>query len=59
MPAPSPSLEEEPASTRKVDKKYYEREMTRLQVELVKQQEYIRAEGLKVCLLYTSPSPRD
>src|ERR671921_872066 len=52
MPAPSPSVEEEPASTRKVDKKYYEREMTRLQVELVKQQEYIRAEGLKVVVIF-------
>jgi polyphosphate kinase 2 len=48
----SGSVEEAPASTRKVDNKYYEKEMARLQVELVKQQEYIRAEGLKVVVVF-------
>jgi len=35
-----------------VSNKYYERELTRLQVELVKQQEYIRAEGLRVVVVF-------
>ncbi|MCV2489434.1 polyphosphate kinase 2 [Geodermatophilus sp. YIM 151500] len=55
MTAPSestPSVEEAPRSTGKVETKYYEKEMARLQVELVKQQEYIRAEGLKVVLVF-------
>ncbi len=46
------SVEEVPASTAKVDKKYYEKEIARLQVELVKQQEYIRAQGLKVVVIF-------
>ncbi len=49
---PTPSVEETPHSTAKVDKKYYEKELARLQVELVKQQEYIRAEGLRVVVLF-------
>ena len=32
--------------------KYYERELVRLQVELVKQQEFIRAKGLRVVLIF-------
>ena len=32
--------------------KYYEQELARLQVELVKQQEYIRARGLKVVVIF-------
>ena len=51
-PGPTPSVEETPPSTAKVDKKYYEKELARLQVELVKQQEYIRAEGLRVVVLF-------
>jgi polyphosphate kinase len=47
-----PSVEEAPQSIAKVDKKYYERELARLQVELVKQQEYIRARGLKVVVIF-------
>ena len=46
------SVEEKPAATRKVDNAYYEKEMARLQVELVKQQEYIRAKGLKVVVIF-------
>src|SRR5215211_7177917 len=46
------SVEETPAATRKVDNAYYEKEMARLQVELVKQQEYIRAKGLKVVVIF-------
>jgi len=35
-----------------VSTKYYERELVRLQVELVKQQEFIRAKGLRVVLIF-------
>ncbi|CCH87840.1 conserved hypothetical protein; putative Polyphosphate kinase domain [Modestobacter italicus] len=48
----SPSVEEAPRTTGKVDKKAYEREMARLQVELVKQQEFIRARGLRVVVVF-------
>jgi polyphosphate kinase len=47
-----PSVEEAPPSTRKVDLAYYEKELARLQVELVKQQEYIRARGLRVVVIF-------
>jgi polyphosphate kinase 2 len=46
------SVEEAPRSTRKVDKAGYEKELARLQLELVKQQEYIRARGLRVVVLF-------
>jgi polyphosphate kinase 2 len=48
----TPSVEESPQSTAKVSNKYYVHEMARLQVELVKQQEYIRALGLKVVVIF-------
>jgi polyphosphate kinase 2 len=35
-----------------VSTKYYERELIRLQVELTKQQEFIRAKGLRVVLIF-------
>ncbi|MEO6881191.1 MAG: polyphosphate kinase 2 [Mycobacteriaceae bacterium] len=38
--------------TKKVGKKYYEKELARLQVELVLQQEWIRAKGLRVVVLF-------
>jgi polyphosphate kinase 2 len=38
--------------TGKVDPAYYEAELARLQVELVKQQEYIRARGLRVVVVF-------
>jgi polyphosphate kinase 2 len=47
-----PSVEEAPQSTRKVPLAYYEKELARLQVELVKQQEYIRARGLRVVVIF-------
>ncbi|MGY1829318.1 polyphosphate kinase 2 [Geodermatophilus sp. SYSU D01180] len=47
-----PSVEEAPRSTGKVPTAYYEEEMARLQVELVKQQEFIRARGLRVVVLF-------
>jgi polyphosphate kinase len=46
------SVEESPQSTAKVSTKYYVQEMARLQVELVKQQEYIRAHGLRVVVIF-------
>ncbi|MCF6509441.1 polyphosphate kinase 2 [Blastococcus sp. MG754426] len=46
------SVEDTPASTRKVDTAYYEEELARLQIELVKQQEFIRARGLKVAVVF-------
>ena len=49
---PKASVEEAPRSTARVSTKYYERELIRLQVELVKQQEFIRAEGLRVALVF-------
>jgi polyphosphate kinase len=51
-PGPTPSVEETPHSTAKVPTKVYEKELARLQVELVKQQEYIRAKGLRVVVLF-------
>src|SRR5687768_15866615 len=46
------SVEEAPQSVGKVDTKSYVRALARLQVELVKQQEYIRARGLKVVVIF-------
>src|SRR4051794_17185317 len=46
------SVEEAPQSVAKVSIKYYERELARLQVELVKQQEYVRAHGLRVVVVF-------
>ncbi|MCZ2839278.1 polyphosphate kinase 2 [Modestobacter sp. VKM Ac-2985] len=51
-PGPTSSVEETPQSTGKVDKKYYEKELARLQAELVKQQEHVRARGLRVVVLF-------
>ena len=46
------SVEEVPRPTSRLSTKYYEQELTRLQVELVKQQEYIRARGLRVVVVF-------
>ena len=51
-PGPAASVEEAPSSTAKVPNKYYEKELARLQVELVKQQEHIRAKGSKVVVIF-------
>jgi polyphosphate kinase 2 len=48
----TPSVEDTPRAARKVDGKTYERELARLQVELVKQQEYVRARGLRVVVVF-------
>ena len=49
---PSSSIEEQPAATAPVDKKYYNAEINRLQVELVKQQAWIREHGLRVVVIF-------
>jgi len=46
------SAEEAPQSTGKVDKTYYRRELARLEVELVKQQAWIRDQGLRVVVVF-------
>jgi polyphosphate kinase 2 len=48
---PSTKLSAEPPATR-IPKRTYERELAKLQVELVKLQEWIRARGLKVVILF-------
>jgi polyphosphate kinase 2 (PPK2 family) len=50
--AESPAAEVAPPSSGKVDNEYYEQELARLQLELVKQQEFIRARGLKVVVIF-------
>ena len=45
-------VEPELKDTRKIKKKVYERELARLQVELVKLQEWIKNKGLKVVVLF-------
>jgi polyphosphate kinase 2 len=42
----------ETGDTRRLKKKYYERELARLQVELVKMQEWVKAAGRRVCVLF-------
>ncbi len=44
--------EQSPTVARKVGKKHYEKELARLQLELVRQQEFIRARGLKVVVIF-------
>jgi polyphosphate kinase len=39
-------------ASRKVGKRYYEQELERLGIELVKQQEHIRAQGLRVVVIF-------
>jgi len=46
------SVEERPVATAKVDNDHYEKEIARLQVELVKQQEWIRKNGLRVVVIF-------
>lgn len=47
----SVAVEERP-KPRKMDKKFYEKELARLQIELVKLQEWIRENGLKVVVIF-------
>ena len=45
-----PEGEEE--SIKKLDRKYYEKELRRLQMELVKMQEWVKANGVKVVVIF-------
>ncbi len=47
-----PLLVDEPAKSRKIDKRLYEEELAKLQVELVKLQEWIKTKGLKVVVIF-------
>lgn len=44
--------QENNTGTKKIPKKYYERELNRLQIELVKLQEWIKRKGLKVIVIF-------
>jgi len=44
--------EEKVGNTKKIDKKFYEKELERLQVELVKLQEWVRHTGMKVVVIF-------
>ncbi len=44
--------EQSPTKAEKVDEEYYEKELARLGLELVRQQEYVRAKGLKVVVVF-------
>src|SRR4051812_28779855 len=48
----STPVDETSRASRKVDTATYERELARLQIELVKQQEYVRARGLRVVVVF-------
>jgi polyphosphate kinase len=47
-----PGIEPEKRDTRKIKKKVYEKELRNLQVELVKLQEWIKHEGLKIVVVF-------
>ncbi len=49
---PEPKQQTEGDSSREIDAKRYQKELERLQIELVKLQEWIRHEGLKVVVLF-------
>ncbi len=44
--------EEKIGNTKKIDKKFYEKELERLQVELVKLQEWVKHTGMKVVVIF-------
>ncbi|MBA2275937.1 MAG: polyphosphate kinase 2 [Chloroflexi bacterium] len=48
----TPALEDPEPTTGSIKKKDYARELERLQIELVKQQEWIRRQGLKIVVLF-------
>ena len=48
-PAPTPEKPEKPG---KLSTKDYERELTKLHVELVKLQEWVRHQGLRICIVF-------
>jgi polyphosphate kinase 2 len=52
LTAKKPTAAEERPKPRKMDKKFYEKELARLQIELVKLQEWIKDNGLKVVVVF-------
>ena len=50
--APVPPAGDIPQERKKIEDKVYERELRKLQVELVKLQEWVKAKGLKVVVLF-------
>ena len=48
----SPSGDRGPDIDEKIGRKHYEKELRRLQVELVKLQQWVVAEGLKICIVF-------
>ncbi len=44
--------EEKIGNTKKIDKKFYEKELERLQIELVKLQEWVKHTGMKVVVIF-------
>jgi polyphosphate kinase len=49
---PEAQPEDKAKKTEKIDKKFYEKELARLQVELVKMQEWIKFKGLKLVIIF-------
>ena len=43
---------QEPAPQKKISKKRYNKELARLQIELVKLQEWVKSEGLEVVVIF-------
>jgi polyphosphate kinase 2 len=52
LTAKKPTAAEERPKPRKMDKTFYEKELARLQIELVKLQEWIKDNGLKVVVVF-------
>jgi polyphosphate kinase len=52
VPAPSTEGEPAPGEVKKLTKRRYEEELTRLHIELVKLQEWIKYKGLKVVIIF-------
>jgi polyphosphate kinase 2 len=50
--AKSPTAAAEPGKTKKIDRKSYEKKLLELQIELVKLQEWVKAKGLRVVVLF-------
>jgi polyphosphate kinase 2 len=52
QPEPHRPVEEAPAAVGKVPLKYYEQELARLEIELVKFQEWVRATGRRIVMIF-------
>lgn len=52
LAAPQKLIEPEKKDDRKISNKVYEKELAKLQIELVKLQSWIKAHGLKVCVIF-------